>query len=734
MLKSNPLQGMDVVGRGHEHPDGSELNLRFLFDYVRLHWRLMIATLLASLGIAGCYLALRPPQFIATARILIDDRQVQPFSQQAIVSELPLDATVVDSNVEVIRSEAVRLSVIEKLKLWADPEFAPLHPSLLSKLVRLNFNSSSSSSPVRTRDERILQALAALDSKLSVQRIARTYVLEISIRSSNDAKAALIANTFADAFIQDQLKWNFDATKQASDWLQTQLDELSKKVVEADRAVQNYIADHNLLDAGEGRTIAQQQLSDVNKQLVQAREQVAESKARLDRILSLDTDDIASPALLEAPGGPTIPVITKLREQYLYAVQQESELTARYGSEHSAVMDLRREIERLRMAAHEELERIRKAYRSDYELAKARQDTVEANLDRLLSIAASGKQAGVTLRMLESSAQSYRRSYDSLLQRFSDSTQQQSFPRPRARVITPARAGEQSQPKTEIVFAAALTFGLLSGVAIAYVKRQLDRSLTTARQVQKTLGTDCIGVVPHVTIKRKRRDIAVKRSDPISRTLSSEMSLERYAIYEPSSSFAEAIRRIKVAVDTDTVRGFSIGIVSTLESEGKSTVAANFAHLVGGQENRVLLIDANFRHPSLTQQLSSGSVEGLVQLLRRQRSIDDVLWSDPLIGVDFLPSGSLLPSVESVGLLSSAAMGQLLMELRARYKYVILDLPALKHAADSSAVSNFVDQFLLVIEWGQTSADLIEETLASSQAVHARLVGAVLNKADTTRV
>jgi polysaccharide biosynthesis transport protein len=566
-----------------------------------------------------------------------------------------------------------------------------------------------------------------------VQRVGRTYVLEVAYRSLDKNKAAAIANELSEAYILDQLKANFDATKRASDWLEGRLTELRDDVERSDRAVQDYKAKYNLVDAGNGRTLTDQQLGDLTTQLVQARAQVAEAKARLDRISGVDFTEGADTSVSDAINNP---VILKVREQYLENTRRAADFAARYGESHAAVVNLRKENEQLRLAGRDELRRIAEAYRSDYEIAKSRLESLEASLNNIIEAANSDKQAGVSLRTLESSAQSYRRLYDSFLQRFADSTQQQSFPKTEARVITPATRGEKSDPNTLLVLGAAAMAGLMGGVGIAFAREQLDRVLKTSRQVEDDLGVECLGILPRIESKETRqmaRELAPAASNQRGpRSLPVELGLLRYVTRAPLSRFAETIRRVKVAAGTTASPDDSVvlGVVSALPGEGKSTVAANLAQLLNSAGNRALLIDADLRHPSLTKHLTPNARAGLVELLNSSVTLDDVVWKDPVTEVDFLPAVLDRPIPHSAELLSSGAMARLLEVLRTRYKYIVLDFPPLAPVVDASAASEFVDKFLLVIEWGQTLPATVADSLASADLIQARMLGAVLNKAD----
>ena len=110
----------------------------------------------------------------------------------------------------------------------------------------------------------------------------------------------------------------------------------------------------------------------------------------------------------------------------------------RYGANHLAVVNVRNQMRELQNSIRDELQRIAETYKSDLEIAKQNEDSVQKQLNHAVAQSQVTNQAQVALRELESNAQTYRALYDNFLQRYMESVQQQSFPITEARVITAA--------------------------------------------------------------------------------------------------------------------------------------------------------------------------------------------------------------------------------------------------------------------------------------------------------
>lgn len=207
-----------------------------------------------------------------------------------------------------------------------------------------------------------------------------------------------------------------------------------------------------------------------------------------------------------------------------------------------------------------------------------------------------------------------------------------------------------------------------------------------------------------------------------------------HVLDEPFSQFTEALRSIKVATDL-RVRQESMkvfGLTSPVPHEGKSTIAANYARLIAQGGCRTILIDADLRNPTLSHQFGfEGS--GLVEVIAGGRAVQDVVLIDRRTGLKILPSGPRSELVNTNELLGSDTMKKVIEELRESYDYIIVDLPPLIPIVDTRAAANFIDSYILVVEWGRTRIDTAKRSLFSAPEIYERMLGAVINKVDMAK-
>jgi succinoglycan biosynthesis transport protein ExoP len=413
---------------------------------------------------------------------------------------------------------------------------------------------------------------------------------------------------------------------------------------------------------------------------------------------------------------------------------READLSGRLGHDHLIVVNLRNQMFEIRRSIMDELKRIEETFKSDYQIAMARERSIEESLADTVSQTQATNQAQVSLKDLDSNAQTFRALHDNFVQRYMESLQQQSFPFTEARVITHAtRPLSKSQPNTLLVMAGASVGGLLLAFGVALLIDLSERGFRTPEQVESELNTSCLTVVPLIAagadaakpVRRLKTDLVAARQLNQSGVLFG-------VVGSPFSRFAEAFRTIKVAIDVFSLAKANkiVGVTSTLPTEGKSTIAANLARLIAHAGGRAILLDCDLRNPSLTRALAPEAESGLLEVVSGKKPLADVLWTDGATSLAFLPMVTKSRLSHTNEILASAAMRDLVERLREVYDYVLIDLPPLTPVVDVRATTQIVDSYLFVVEWGRTSVEVVERALGSAPLVYERLLGVVLNKAD----
>jgi len=277
--------------------------------------------------------------------------------------------------------------------------------------------------------------------------------------------------------------------------------------------------------------------------------------------------------------------------------------------------------------------------------------------------------------------------------------------------------------------------GLGLGLGLALLRDVMDRVFRTTNQLETSLQVPCIGLVPLLKDAQKKRPLSkeiVTKNTQVQKTVSIRPGPFWTVVDSPLSSFAEAIRSIKVAVDLHLpARACKvIGFTSTVPNEGKSTVAAALAHVVAQGRSRVLLVDCDLRNPSLTRTLAPEASIGIVDVLSGKNSISEAIIKEPKTNMALLPTGKRIPRFLTSEILADDSIIKLFDVLRQHYDYILVDLPPLMPIVDVRASTQLIDSYVMVVEWGRTRIDMVEQALKGAPKIYDGLIGTVLNKAD----
>src|SRR5882762_4864670 len=634
-------------------PSSGTLSMLQVRDFLGREWRLIALITGLSIVVGATYVAISPYKYTAQADMIIDTKRVT-WTQTEMASEnRTVEDASVESEIETTKSEKVAEAVIRRLHLTEDPEFVGAGSGLRRRIFSL-FKLGSGPEQEPSNDELMRRVVGSVKDNLRVTRLGRSYIEQIAYTSLDRDKAAKIANAFADAYIEDQLQAKFEATRRASAWLEQRIGELRQQASDAYKAVQDFKSDNSIIIGVDGKLASEVELDQLGIALAKARADTSQARAKLDRIsrvLEQRSDkessfNIPDPVVTDALSNP---VITKLRQQFLDDQNKESEWSARYGADHTAARNLRAEMAALQRAIWDEISRIAESYKSELQIAKSQEESIDKRMIEVFQKSASTRQSQVRLRELETAANTYRGIYETFLSRFTQSVQQQSFPSTEARVVTvasPPRA--PSSPKIGLTLALASLAGLCLGIMAAFAREQMNRQIHTRAQLEKLLGTSCLAVLPAFPQKRP-----VLRKLHATRDSGAFRQINEVA---PFSATAEALRYIKVAIDLHPTGGKVIGIVSALPGEGKTTVATGFAAFVAKSGARTLLIDADLRNPSMTRALGYSNAPGLVNMVADKSGFDDLVITDSKFKFDFLPSSTRMKPSNSSDILNSPPM------------------------------------------------------------------------------
>lgn len=730
MLNSNSHQSFG----DNELPQIIDINK--LFAIGKRQWKVVAISCGVALVLGLVFALTAVPRYTAYTNLFIDANNSQIVDQLSAINGIPDSDASVLSQVEILKSSRIAEDVIDKLNLMNDPDFTGAMNSPLANAVStikslIDFRTwfSSSDATLDSQDAQRQLAVTSLLNGIDAERVGQTYLLSLSYTSTSPTLAAKVANAFANAYLEDQLSSKYEATRRAGDWLQKRIDELRKNALASDLAVQKYKSDNGLISTG-GQLVSEQQLTQLNSQLIIAQSETTSAKAKLDRI-----ENIIKTGQMDASvnGALDSTVIANLQTKFLEASRLEADIEKRLGPTHLQALRLKADMQEYKRLMFEELSRIAAGYSSDYKVALQRQKSLEDQVAQATGISSSANSSQVQLRELERESDTYQKLYETYLQHFQQSAQQESFPITEARVISKADVPIlASYPKKPLVMAVALLLGMMVGAAIGLFREIKDQYFRLGEQIRGELNLEFLGQVPLTSTKPLDEGVIENEPQRGSRLLKKTNSINNYVVDHPLSSFAETLRSAKLAADISALDKTAsvIGVVSTLPREGKSTIAMNFAYILALQGARTLLIDADLRNPGASRALAPQSERGLFEIITEKAFLPELLFMDPKTKLAFLPNLTKRRIPYSAELLASNAMTELLNAAKTSFDYIVVDLPPMGAVVDARAIADKIDSYIMVVEWGRTKRSLVRSALRANAAIAEKCVGVVLNKVD----
>jgi uncharacterized protein involved in exopolysaccharide biosynthesis/Mrp family chromosome partitioning ATPase len=408
--------------------------------------------------------------------------------------------------------------------------------------------------------------------------------------------------------------------------------------------------------------------------------------------------------------------------------------------------------------------------RRDYRIPP-RRDTADEGQKTAVPEPTTGRQEKNTLEELESTARTYRSIYESYLQAFTESVQRQSLSISGARVITLAtRPLTKSKPRITLALMTGTMLGLLSGLAVAFLKHSIEPTVLSARQIRQA-GLKFLGYLPDPERDREWRFVKPRLGRRPARFADSLPALSgrflarlpakvsngaasgasqsganwpvrsgrtddfRLALYAPESRYCESIKTIAnsigLAGGTRPVR--RVGVMSVLADTSKGPLVSNLGILLAGAGNRTLVIDADLNTPVLSRALAPKCRVGLVELLADKAAPEDCVVGvqfdgQPLSGLDILPLAGNPPREAGEAAFSPDALRVALQKLEQSYDSILVNMPPARPLMVGASLSSALDEIIIVAARPGTPLQLLTDVAYQLHVAGASHLGVVLSE------
>src|ERR1700760_4821023 len=402
------------------------------------------------------------PRYKSEARILIDGREnifLRPNGERNDEQRAGLDAEAVTSQVQLLLSRDLAREIIRKNKLAELPEFDPVLGGLSPLKSMLALFGIGRDPFSLTPEERVLDAYF---ERYTAYAVDKSRVIVIEFQSRDPDLAARVANSIADGYLVLQQNARQEQARAGSQWLSGEIENLRKKVADAESRVEDFRSKSSLFVGTNNTTLSNQQMGELNTQLNNARALKSDAESRAGRIREMRQ----SGKPIEASEVLNSELIRRLSEQRVTLRTQLAEQSSTLLDGHPRIKELKAQLADLDRQIRDEASKISRSLDNDARIAAGRVDSLSASLDQLKKQATSTNGQDVELRAMEREAKAQRDLLESYLAKYREANTRENIDAESADGRNISRASVSNTPaypkKLPIVLIATLATLMLS--------------------------------------------------------------------------------------------------------------------------------------------------------------------------------------------------------------------------------------------------------------------------------
>jgi polysaccharide biosynthesis transport protein len=672
-----------------------ETKLHFL-DYwriIRLRKTVILAVFLLVVITATLVTFILPESFSSTTKIKIERDQTDVASMSERGGGIPgYDPYFIQTEFELIQSELILGKVITDLEL--NKEWGKKYAG----------------------GERLKtpETIALLKSRLDLRPVRNTSLIEIRVYSEKPDEAAKIANAIAQAYRNHRQQQRNALSRGGIKALEERFQEQEVKVRIAQTNVDRLRKELNIPDMlanaeGPATLMTAETLRHIEGMRIESKAEYVRQQTLLTRLKELEKERGPEGLAQAIPTAAPDPQLSSLLEQLVVVEQRLVMLQKEYGKDHVEVLKATASANDLHGKVTNRVDGIMLGL-------DARVGSLKKSLDDLEH---EVKQATTNDIVTAAQSRPYfeaKRNLDEL-QRFRQildmkiASEKIDVELPKTtmvEIVEEAKPGlKPVRPNKPLNIALGIMIGLVVGIGLAFFIEYLDTSVKTIDDVERSLQTPVLGVIP--------QNVGLILDEGTE-----SPHAEAYRVLRTNLLFSRKDDKLN-----------TVAIVSAGAGEGKSTTVYNLAAVFAQSGQRILMVDSDLRRPTLHKMLKVTNSLGLTNYLLKQNTLEEVVQTTSIPTLDFLASGKLPSS--SLGILSSAQMKDLISELKQRYDFVFFDSPPIMGVSDASILASEVDMTLQIIQYRRYPQPMNIRAKQLIEKVGGNLVGIVLNNINMSQ-
>ncbi len=685
-----------------------------LLDYwriIRNKSHIVIAFFTIVVGVVTVYSFAATPVYQSTAKLLVnqENNTTISFAEGSPQIQVADPEEYFNTQKKIIFSRTFIDRVIRKYSLDTNPYFMEekrkasrgIIPSVLSfaSSVVSRKRAADPAAAKLEKTEADPWLTGYLLGRMKVDLGQSSSIMEIHFSANDPGVSAALANDIAETFIEYSLDLRLKPYRNSVEWLTGRLAELKGKVEDSEKVLQRYKEQKGIISQEAKESILTQKLQGLVTEQVKAQADRQNAEIKYQQIRNV----VDKPELLTTvPDVMNNAVIQGLRNDELRLKRQLSEQSGKFGPKHPQTVKTNAELDVVRKNIVSEARKMLNSAKTEYEIALNREKFLERSIEEQKGSVLGASREMIDLKVVSEEAENNRRFYEMLLKKLQEATLLSGVTFSNIQVVDHAIAGSQISPNRSRNILLAVVIGLLGGVFLAVFADYLDDSVKGQADVEQHIRQQFLGLVPAVPDPNVLSDL----QSPVS---------EAYRAIRMGLKFAASQRPLKAILVTSAVPG-----------EGKTTTAANLAVMLANMGEKVLLVDADLRRPSVHKRFGLGNAAGLGSVVLGQTELSAAIRrADGRPNLSVLSAGPIFPNPAEV--LSSERTREAFATLKKDFDVVVIDAPPVLPVSDPLILSGMADGVLVIVKGGATSREAVLRTCQSLSQSNSNIVGVVLN-------
>ena len=698
---------------------GSGDDLKLIAEYGSIllrGWKVLIAFAVLGLALGIARYLSAPVVYSATSQIQIERRAPNLLGGQMFAQPW-WNPEFFPTQEQLLKGRGLAEAVTRDLALWNHRYFGGAVDR--SSYVRPG-------EPVTADDDAVVVARLAsrVRSGLSVQQVSGTQLFNLTYSTGDPEIAMMLANGYAEAFIETGKASSRADAAQASSDIQAEISSLEAEIQELEADLVSYTQSSDIVAPNEETNVTLQRLTAANSAFLEAQRRRIEAQAEYNELSNRPADDLAE----TLSGG----LVSSQRAELIRLQREYDTKLETYRPDFPTMVELKTQIDEARRQLNQLIEENSRqavtAARARYQQALQTERSLEREYEAMKEETRRYQSASTALQNLTGDIAAKRETLDRLRRsqsqaNISASSGNQAIVTQTERAVLPTSPVSPSL-RRHLPFGVAL--GLLCGVALVLLIDFLDRSIKSPEELERRLGLPVLGVVPDLNRRGSSRRVYGARAPAKRVDRGADLAIDLLPHSQPRLPASEAYRALRTATLLSKADEPRLLVVTSTEAqEGKTATALNLAIVMAQLARRTLLIDGDLRKPRIHEALGISNRVGLVNCLVHQTELENVVQATPVPNLWVLPSGPLPPNPSE--LLSSGHARELFAQLLQQYDTILIDTPPVLAVTDAVTVAVRSDGLLLCVRSQRAPREAIQRCVEQLTRAGAPMLGTVFN-------